>query len=90
MKPIISYRHAGYDGANKAITAIYAQLDNTGHEYRVATIIKPGIGISTSWQENELSAVEERCKELYPQGFDLPYYIDGNGYVYPNKITAPV
>lgn len=77
MKPIINYDHAGYDENKNALTSIFAD------GLKVAQIKTPGKGISTSYQENELSAVEETVSKLFPEGFSLPYYVDnGSGYVY--------
>lgn len=78
-KPIITYRHAGWDGANKPITAVFAD------GIRINQFITPSMGISSSYQELELDQVDRICQKLYPNGFVLPYYVDSAGYVFKNN-----
>jgi hypothetical protein len=78
MANIITY---GY--FDKRMTAIYC------NGVQVITIITPSNGWTSSWQENELSLVEETAKKLYGDNFILAYYVGQDGYVYKSN-NCPV
>lgn len=82
MKPIISYNYLT-EGENKGKVSICAN----GKEVKIIPLGQNGF--VSSWQENTLSAVESVAKELFPDGYELPYYVDGAGYVREDKVNQP-
>lgn len=76
--PVITYDYIR-EGENKGKCSVMAD----GTEFKVIPFSNQGI--SSSAQELTLYNIAEIAKQTYPNGYTLPYFVDGNGYVFENK-----
>lgn len=76
---IYTYEHIS-EGENEGKYSIKAD----GKEILIGNYA--GNGWTTSWQENTLEKVRNQCVNLLGEDkFTLPYYVNGDGYVFREK-----